>query len=124
MAQKGIAALRIVMPIRRCFVVVSVIPSFAVGNQTTTLAAGYKVFLPAGGAKIIPVVPLVVAVPMAETAVVADEGFLIGAVTAKGLISYKFRNTKILSTGSWDISSLQNKIEQCRRIVFCMALFK
>ena len=75
--------------VRGCFVVVSVIPGFAVGNQAATLAAGHKVFLPAGGAKIIPVIPLIVAVPMAETAVVTDEGFLIGTVTAKGLVSYK-----------------------------------
>src|SRR5699024_6981844 len=75
--------------VRRRFIVVSVIPCFAIGDQTATLAAGHKVFLPAGGAKIIPVISLVVTVPVAETAVVTDEGSLIGTVTAKGLVSYK-----------------------------------
>src|SRR5699024_8645960 len=60
--------------VRRRFIVVSVIPCFAIGDQTATLAAGHKVFLPAGGAKIIPVISLVVTVPVAETAVVTDEG--------------------------------------------------
>ena len=74
--------------VRRRIVVILHIPGFAVGNQTPALAAGHKVFLPAGRAKIIPVIALIVTVPVAESAVVTDKGFLIGTVTAKELISY------------------------------------
>lgn len=45
----------------RRVVIIFRIPCFAVGNQAAALGAGYKVFFPAGGTKVI---PLVVTVPV------------------------------------------------------------